>query len=87
MSKSNVVQAGDPRALLTHLENITHKIDRAAGALRAARDLSMADGSKLRSPQLAFLTQDDFISLCDLIIDQLLLAVEEVHVTYQESLQ
>lgn len=72
------------RALRNHLESIQHRIDRSAGALRAARDLSIGDGSIPRSPHLQFLRMDDFVHLTDLIIDQLELAATELDSTYQE---
>lgn len=72
------------RALLKRLESIENRIGSATGALRAARDLALGDGSLSRVANLAFLQQDDFISLCDLIIDQLNLAAQETSSTHQE---
>lgn len=67
-----------------HLENITTKVERAAGTLRAARDISCGDGHVPQSPYFAFLTIDDFYSLATLITEQLDAAVEEINLTHQE---
>jgi hypothetical protein len=68
----------------THLENITTKVQRAAGALRAARDLSCMDGRVPQSPYFVALTAEDFYELASLITEQLDAAVEEINVTHQE---
>lgn len=77
-------QAERNRARRNPIDAALYRIDLARGSLRATRDLTVGDGLLPKSNTISFLQQDDFVSFCDLLIEQLEQAAEHLLSTPEE---